>query len=87
MDGYRLDAARHLIANGRGHWQADTPETHAFLKEFAATVRPVKPDAVLVGENWTDTPRIATYYGSTAVVRDGDELPLNFNFPASPRRS
>ncbi|PTL82924.1 alpha-amylase family glycosyl hydrolase [Vitiosangium sp. GDMCC 1.1324] len=81
-DGFRLDAARYLIETGGGvQAQADTPETHAFWKEFAAHVRSVKPDAALVGENWTTTPIIATYYGSTAQVPGGDELPLNFNFP------
>jgi len=82
VDGFRLDAARYLIETGGGLTsQADTPETHAFWREFAAHVRSVKPDAVLVGENWTTTPIIATYYGSTAKVPMGDELPLNFNFP------
>jgi alpha-amylase len=81
-DGFRLDAARYLIETGSGVLgQADTAETHAFWKEFAAYVRSVKPDAVLVGEAWTVTPTIATYYGSTARVPGGDELPLNFNFP------
>jgi alpha-amylase len=82
VDGFRLDAARYLIETGPGLTsQADTSETHAFWKEFAAHVREVKPDAVLVGENWTTTQLIARYYGSTARVPDGDELPLNFNFP------
>ncbi len=70
VDGFRLDAARHLTA-----------ETHQFWKEFAAHVRAAKPDAVLIGENWTETPIIASYYGSTAAVQGGDELPLNFDFP------
>jgi glycosidase len=82
-DGFRLDAARYLIETGAGGGQADTPETHAFWKEFAAYVRSVKPDAVLVGENWSTTPIVATYYGSTKDVPGGDELPLNFNFPLS----
>jgi alpha-amylase len=80
-DGFRLDAARYLIETGPGTGQADTAETHAFWKEFAAYVRQVKPDAVLVGENWSPTASIATYYGSTDKVPGGDELPLNFNFP------
>jgi len=83
VDGFRLDAARYLIETGGGTGQADTPETHAFWKEFAAHVRQVKPDAVLVGENWSTTADIAKYYGSTALVPGGDELPLNFNFPLS----
>jgi alpha-amylase len=81
VDGFRLDATRHLFANGPGDLQSDQPETHDYLKEFAAAVRQAKPQATLVGENWTETPKIATYYGSTAVVKEGDELPMTFNFP------
>ncbi|MBM7113260.1 alpha-amylase family glycosyl hydrolase [Archangium primigenium] len=82
VDGFRLDAVRYLIETGGGlTGQADTAESHAFWKEFAAHVRSVKPDAALVGEAWTTTPLIAPYYGSTAQVPQGDELPLNFNFP------
>jgi len=81
VDGFRLDAVRHLIEDAGGEGQNDTPETHAFLRRFAAHVRTVKPDAVLVGEAWTETPKIAVYYGSTEKVPGGDELPLNFDFP------
>ena len=81
VDGFRLDAARYLVEDGPGPGQADTPETHAFWKEFAARVRSVNPDAPLIGENWTDTELIAPYYGDTSAVPGGDELPLNFDFP------
>ena len=80
-DGFRLDASRYAIETGAGAGQADTAETHAFWKELAAYVRAARPDAALVAENWTDTPVVATYYGSTATVPGGDELPMNFNFP------
>jgi alpha-amylase len=85
VDGFRLDATRHLVETGPGDGQSDTAETHAFLKELATYVRSVKPDAVLVGENWTDTGKIAPYYGSTTSVPGGDELPLNFDFPLASR--
>jgi len=81
VDGFRLDATRHLVANGPGELQNDQPETHAYLKDFAAGVRRRFPEAVLVGENWTETARIAPYFGSTARIRGGDELPLSFDFP------
>jgi glycosidase len=81
VDGFRLDATRHLFADGPGDLQNDQPETHDYLREFAASVRQAKPQATLVGENWTETPKIATYYGSTAVVKEGDELPMSFDFP------
>jgi glycosidase len=81
VDGFRLDATRHLVANGPGELQNDQPETHAYLKDFAAHVRGRFPDAVLVGENWTDTANIATYYGSSDPIHGGDELPMSFDFP------
>lgn len=81
VNGFRLDAARHLIEDGAGPLQSDTPETHAFWKSFSAHIRNVDPKTILVGENWTDTPIIATYFGSNQTISGGDELPLNFNFP------
>lgn len=84
VDGFRLDATRYLVEDGAGALQADTPETHAALKEFTAHVRRVKPEAFVVGENWADTGVIATYYGSKSVA-GGDELPASFDFPLSDR--
>src|SRR5262245_18585835 len=81
VDGFRLDATRHLVEDGPDQEQVDTPETHEVLKELSAAVRRASPRAILVGENWTDTPKIAAYYGSTAVVKGGDELPMSFDFP------
>jgi len=81
VDGFRLDAVRYLVANGPGAQQEDQPQTHAALKDFAAAVRSVRSDAMMVGEAWASTPIIATYFGSTSVLPGGDELPLDFNFP------
>jgi len=81
VDGFRLDATRHLVANGPGELQSDQPETHLYLKELASRVRGPHPEAILVGENWADSRTIATYYGSTGRVRGGDELPMSFDFP------
>lgn len=80
VDGFRLDAVRYLVEDGGGQ-QADRPATHAALKAFAAAVRAHKPSATLVGEAWADTLTISDYYGDTAAVPGGDELPLLFDFP------
>ena len=74
VDGFRLDATRYLVEDGAGAGQADTPETHAVLKELATEVMSVRPDAVLVAENTVDTAKLATYYA---------DMPMNFNFPLS----
>jgi alpha-amylase len=81
VDGFRLDATRHFVADGAGAAQNDTPETHLVLQEFSAAVRRVKPSAILVGENWTDTAAIAPYFGRDDEHAGSTELPLNFNFP------
>lgn len=72
VDGFRLDATRHLFANGPGEQQNDQPETFDYLKEFSASVRRASPRALLVGENWTETPALARYFGV---------LPMSFDFP------
>lgn len=72
-DGFRLDATRYLVEDGPGAGQADTPETHQVLKDFATTVRQTKPESVLVAENTTDVVNLARYYA--------DDLTMNFNFP------
>ena len=81
VDGFRLDATRYLVETGPGAGQADTPETHAALKDLATAVRTTKPEAILVAENWTSASIIATYYGDTDVIAGGDEMPMNFDFP------
>lgn len=80
VNGFRLDAARHISADGPGELQNDTPATHALWKRFSAHVRSVDPSALLIGENWTSTANVAPYFGSTAVVDGGDELPMSFDF-------
>jgi len=81
-DGFRLDAVRHLIETGPGPFgQEDTDETHLFLKEFAAAVRAIRPEAVLVGEAWTQDPeQFVRYFGDATAVRNGDEIPVLFDF-------
>lgn len=81
VDGFRLDATRHLFANGPGEAQNDQPETREFLREFASHLRELAPDTILVGENWTTTQNIALYFGDSSQVAGGDQLPMNFNFP------
>jgi hypothetical protein len=44
-------------------------------------VRRVKPSAILVGENWTETAGNAPYFGRGDGYGGSTELPLNFNFP------
>ncbi len=71
VDGFRLDAIRHLIEDGQV--QENTPETHAWLKSFQAWCKSVRPDCFTVGEVWASTQNIAGY------VNDG-EMDSAFEF-------
>jgi len=75
-DGFRLDAVRHLVETGPGAGQSGNPETHAFLREFAAAVKAARPDALLVGEVWSNTFDISDYY-------EPGEMDVLFDFPLS----
>jgi glycosidase len=72
-DGYRLDAIRHLIEDGQV--QENTPETHAWLKQFHAECRKANPQSMSVGEVWTSSEMAATYVG-----RAEPELDMTFEF-------
>ena len=69
-DGFRLDAIRHLIEDGRA--QENTPETHAWLQEYYKFYKGVNPEAFTVGEAWTITPEVLKY--------TGDEVDIAFAF-------
>jgi glycosidase len=71
VDGFRLDAARHLIEDGQE--QENTDATHAWWRNFRTTYKAVNTQALTVGEIWT------TNYEVVGYVK-GDELDLAFNF-------
>lgn len=73
VDGFRLDAIRHLIE--KDQIQENTPETHEWLKKYYKHTKSVKPDAFSVGEVWSSTEVVASYIG--------DELDSCFEFDVS----
>lgn len=55
VDGFRLDAARHIFPD-------DRPEdNHAFWVEFRKEMEEAKPDVFLLGEVWTEADVAAPY--------------------------
>lgn len=58
-DGFRLDAARHLIED----WPKveNTDETLEWLREYRADMKRADPDAFLIGEVWSSSEQIARY--------------------------
>lgn len=73
--GFRLDAAQHIIEESPERMQPDTPSTVQWWVEFNQYVKSVNPHAVLVGEVWSEYPRISKYYA------DGKGLDICFDFP------
>ncbi len=70
VDGFRMDAIRHLVEDGAE--QADTPETHRWLRDYHIHYKGIKPQAMTVGEVWTRTEDVVPYVG--------DELDICFEF-------
>ena len=70
IDGFRMDAIRHLIEDGQQ--QDNTPATHAWLREYFDFVKATKTDAVSVGEVWSPTDDVSRYVG--------DQMDLAFEF-------
>jgi glycosidase len=61
VDGFRLDAIKHLIENGE--IQEHTPETHAWLREYRTFLQSMNRGTFTVGEALgTVTDLLATYY-------------------------
>lgn len=70
IDGFRLDAVRHLIEVGGK--QENTPETHAWLRDYRAFLKKAKRDSMTVGEVWDSSANAASYVG--------DQLDMVFEF-------
>ena len=72
VDGFRLDAAKHLIEEGTK--QQNTVSTHKWYINFRPIYKAANPDALTIGEISGDSPQILANYTS------GDQLDLAFNF-------
>lgn len=55
VDGFRLDAAKHIFPDHRAS------DNHDFWSEFKAEMESYKPDVYLVGEVWADLPTQAPF--------------------------
>jgi alpha-amylase len=69
-DGFRLDAIRHLIEDGKA--QENTNATHEWLRGFFKEYKSIRPDALTVGEVWSGSDVVSTYVG--------DEMDIAFEF-------
>jgi glycosidase len=70
VDGFRLDAIKHIVENGQ--LQENTKATHEWLQGFYTFYKDINPDALTVGEAWTNTQQVLKY--------TGDEVDIAFQF-------
>jgi len=75
IDGFRIDGARYIIEEGteKGTVLADSDATHAWFKTFRTFYKAINPNALTIGEVWTNSNAVAQY-------AQGDEFDLVFNF-------
>ncbi len=60
-DGFRLDAVRHLMEDDEGR-STNVPRTHDMMREYAAHVRELHPEAFTIGEVFDSTDALLAYY-------------------------
>jgi glycosidase len=75
VDGFRLDAIRHLIEEGNGAITENVPATHTVLRNYSAYIREIAPHAFTIGEVWDSTGAMLPYYP--------DQLDAHFAFEVS----
>jgi alpha-amylase len=66
VDGFRLDAAKHIFEDHR------VQDNHAWWREFRAELEEVKPDVYLVGEVWDRAEVVAPYFQGLSSVFNFD---------------
>jgi alpha-amylase len=71
VDGFRFDGARYLVEDGKT--MADTPDNHVWFQHMRTFIKAINPQALLLGEVWTDDFTVSTYM-------KGDQLDLAFDF-------
>ncbi len=71
VDGFRLDAVTHIYGIHENLNGSPLSKNNQFWREFGAYCEEINPDVYLVGEAWTTSDTIATYYSG---------LDTNFNF-------
>lgn len=66
VDGFRLDAIKHIIEEGR--IQENTLATRAWMADFNQYIHDLNPDAFLVGEVWSSSTSAAPYTNTAVDV-------------------
>jgi len=71
VDGFRIDAAKHLIEQGND--QENTDSTHQWFADFYRYYKSINPQAITVGEVWSNSFEAVRYLRN-------QEMDVVFNF-------
>lgn len=71
VDGFRLDAVQYLVEQGKVLANSDL--NHAWFKSFQTYLKSIQPQAMTVGEVWTNSALVSEYL-------QGQQLDLAFDF-------
>jgi len=71
VDGFRIDAAKHLIEEGND--QENTDSTHQWFADFYRYYKSINPQAITVGEVWSNSFEAVRYLRN-------QEMDVVFNF-------
>ena len=74
VDGFRLDAIKHIIEVGER--QENTPESRAWLREYEAHLESVKPNSFTVGEIFNGPSFIVSRYVEERAIDIGFDFNL-----------
>ncbi len=61
VDGFRLDAARHIYDCENGQAVTEDHRNYIWWSEFCADMKAVKPDCLIIGEIWSNPKVMASY--------------------------
>ncbi len=75
-DGFRVDALRHIVEEGR--IQADTPSTIEWSADFNDYITSISPNSLMVGEVWT-----TSYIAAQFLEAGSADLVFEFDFASA----
>jgi len=74
VDGFRIDAARHLVEEGPNPLQADTESNRTFIKALVRKIKKINTNVLVLGEALTDLQSSKSY------LKGKNSMDALFNF-------
>ncbi len=75
VDGFRLDAIKHLVENGEV--QENTPESRQWLTDYEAHLESIKPNSFTVGEIFNGASFVVARYVNEGAIDTGFDFNLS----------